>query len=125
MRDVMLPKAKHLRNLVALDFGTTKFCLATVRQAPSEAQKGAGGLAVETVSIPAEGMRRGMVANIQQAKAALRDLLEQAEKQFGLDIDRVVVGVAGSHLASRIVTESCDVAGDAVESKDLKTLVDK
>jgi len=116
----MLPKAKHLRNLVALDFGTTKFCLATVREAP-----GAAGYAVETVSVPAEGMRRGMVANIQEAKAALRDLLEQGEKQFGMDVERVVVGVAGSHLASRIVTETCDVAGDTVDSKDLQNLVDK
>ena len=116
----MLAKAKHLKNLYALDFGTTKFCLAAVREVP-----GASTPSIETVSIPAEGMRRGMLANLEQAKAALRTLLDQAEKQFGGDITRAVVGVAGSHLASRIVTESCPVAGDNVTSQDLKTLIDK
>jgi cell division protein FtsA len=105
----MLPKAKHLKNLFALDFGTTKFCLAMVRDTPAGAHLG-----VDIVSVPADGMRRGMVANI-----------EQAEKQFGADIARVVVGVAGSHLGSRIVTETRTLAGDVVDSKDLQALIDQ
>ena len=67
----MLPKAKHLKNLYALDLGTTKFCLATLRETPTGPD-----LRRRTVSVPAEGMRRGMLANIEQAKAALKQLLE-------------------------------------------------
>ncbi len=117
----MLPKAKHLKNLYALDLGTTKFCLATLRETPT----GPSTYAVETVSVPADGMRRGMLANIEQAKAALKQLLETAERQFSADITKVVVGVAGSHLASRIVTQSATIEGPAVAMRDQQALIEK
>jgi len=116
----MLPKAKHLKHLFSLDLGTTKFCLATLREVP-----GQEGYSVATVSVPADGMRRGMLANIEQAKAALRTLLELAEKEFGTDISRVVVGVAGSHLGSRVVSATRLLDGPVVTSQDLLTLMEQ
>lgn len=114
----MQPKAKHLKNLFALDLGTTKFCVATLRETPA-------GPAVETVSVPAEGMRRGMLANVAEARAAINALLEQAERQWGVDVGRVVVGIAGSHLAGQTVTASCTVQGETVTTRDLMALVEK
>lgn len=113
----MLPNPKLLKGLFALDLGTTKFCLATLRETPG------GGFAVETVSVPAEGMRRGMLANREQAKAALTSLIELAEKQFAADISKVVVGIAGSHLAGRTLTRQIAVSGDAVAGKDMRELL--
>ncbi len=117
----MLPKVKHLKNLYALDLGTTKFCLATLRETPGALS----AYSVETVSVPADGMRRGMLANIEQAKGALKQLLETAEKQFQADITKVVVGVAGSHLGSRLVTASAPVEGQAVTQRDQHQLMAK
>ncbi len=115
----MLPKAKYLKNVFALDLGTTKFCLATLREAA-----GGGGHAIETVSVPADGMRRGMLANIDQARVALRSLIEAAEKQFNADITRVVVGIAGSHLAGRLVSVTGTVAGEIIVPADVRALVE-
>lgn len=112
--------AKLMKNIFALDLGTTKFCLATLREVPGREQP-----IVETISVPAEGMRRGMLANVQQAKVALQSLLETAEKQWQTDIGKVVVGVAGSHLQSRIVTASSQVEGATIAPKDLQKLIEK
>lgn len=116
----MLPKAKHLKNLYALDLGTTKFCLATVQERPDGSRP-----AIDITSVAADGMRRGMVSNLEQAKCALRLLVEQAEQQFSSDIARVVVGVAGSHLRSRIVTESSALIGDTVCERDMLAILEK
>jgi cell division protein FtsA len=115
----MRAKQKHLKNLFALDLGTTKFCLATMREAPG------GGQRLETVAVPAEGMRRGMLANLDEAKTGLNKLLEVAERQFGCDVTRVVVGVAGSHLQSRIVTATLPLETGIVTAKDTQRLIEK
>ena len=116
----MLPKAKYFRHLFSLDLGTTKFCMATLQELP-----GQSGYSIATVSVPAGGMRRGMLANIEQAKVALRSLLELAEKEFGTDIGRVVVGVAGSHLRSRVVGSSRSLTGSVVTAQDILSLLEQ
>lgn len=111
-------KVKNLRNVFALDLGTTKFCIAALRESA-----GQSGVLADTVSIPAEGMRRGMLADLTQVKSALARLTETAEKHFDSDIANVVVGIAGSHLKSRVVTAACAVDGGIVTQRDLERLV--
>lgn len=113
-------KVKNLRNVFALDLGTTKFCIAALRESPTQA-----GIMADTVSIPAEGMRRGMLADLSQVKLALAKLTETAEKHFDSDIANVTVGIAGSHLKSRIVTAACAVEGGVVTNRDLQRLVEQ
>jgi len=103
--------------LFALDLGTTKFCIAALRtfstgQAPL----------LETISVPAAGMRRGMVADLEKAATAIASLLEAAEKQFDCDIRSVVVGIAGSHLGGKKITSSLALEGAAVTFQSLKTM---
>ncbi|MFK7873089.1 MAG: cell division protein FtsA [Oligoflexales bacterium] len=82
-----------MEQLFALDLGTTKFCLATLNPAqPDE---------IDTVCIPAAGMKRGMVASYQETKKALLELISTAEEKFATDISTVHVGIAGAHLWSR------------------------
>lgn len=109
---------KHLKNLYALDLGTTKFVLATMRENP-----GSTDPCIESVMVPADGMRRGMLANLEQAKKALLSLLEIAEREFGQDITRVVVGVAGSHLQGQMTTVSSPIHSGSVSHIDIHNLV--
>ena len=53
--------------LYALDLGTTKFCLAAYRPGAADLNE-----SLKIVSVPAEGMHRGMVSSIDGAKKALR-----------------------------------------------------
>lgn len=115
---------KHYRGIFALDLGTTKFCLARLKAHPA-----GQGVIVEHVSVPAEGMRRGMIADKEQAKSALNLLIEQAEKQFQADVRNVVVGVAGSHLHSTHVSVSLQIGGGngggSVTARDLRSLTEQ
>ncbi len=110
-------RSKHLKSLFALDFGTTKFCLARLRE-------DATGLVVEHVSVEAAGMRRGMLADVTAAKEALATLLDQAEAAFATDIRQVVVGVAGSHLRSRRLTLPIAVETGVVSLRDVRRLME-
>lgn len=100
-----------MSEIYALDLGTTKFCIATI------SYHGHDPIIKKTV-VPAKGMRRGMLDNIELATQALNNLLELAEKDFGRDIREVVVGIAGSHLRGRIGKGMIDMGGDVVTAED-------
>lgn len=85
--------------IFALDLGTTKFCLATLSQRKNEVFP-----YLDAVSVPAQGMRRGMLSDFNEAHKSLNSLIEIAEKEFQCDINKAVVGVSGSHLKSRVLT---------------------
>lgn len=91
----------NLGSLIALDLGTTKFCLARINS-----KSKSGPLTIDTVCVAASGMKRGMLSNFEKAQNAVSTLLELGEREFGKYIDRVVIGVAGSHLKSRTVETS-------------------
>ena len=100
---------KPAQSILALDFGTSKFCLAWLRL-------GNKGVApsLETISVAAGGMRRGMVANVALAQERLDLLIETAEKKFGIDVDGAIVGIAGSHVSSRPVRTALPIHDEAV-----------
>lgn len=112
---------KGMRDIYALDLGTTKFCIAALRESPHPED---GGWRVDTVSVPADGMRRGMVSNIEQARAALEQLIFQAERCLSTDIRRVVVGIAGSHLKGQSISVNCRVDSGVVSSKEISHLTE-
>lgn len=106
--------------IFALDLGTTKFCLATVRF-DSENQKPI----IKKTVVPAGGMRRGMLSNMEEASIALNKLLDLAEKDFSRDIREVVVGVAGSHLTGRIGRASIDIGGEVITKSDEEEVLER
>jgi cell division protein FtsA len=108
------------KELFALDLGTTKFCLATIRF-DSES----GKPIIKKTVVPAGGMRRGMLSNMEEASEALNSLLDLAEKDFSRDIREVVVGVAGSHLSGKIGRASLDIGGDVINRADQDEVLEK
>lgn len=101
----------------ALDLGTTKFCLASLQYQANSSQP-----RIETLSVNAEGMRRGMLADFDKAEGALTKLIEIAEKEFKTRIAKVVVGIAGSHLQSSIDNTTIPLAQGYVKAHSLNTL---
>lgn len=100
----------------ALDLGTTKFCIAT------NTIKSDKTMQMETVSVLAKGMHRGMLANFSEAKSALTQLIEIAENEFNYDISKVSVGIAGSHLQSYSIEKTTDINNEEVSSQVLKKI---
>ena len=80
--------------LVGLDVGTSKIA-AIVGQAKVE------GDGVDIVGIglaDAQGIRRGVVINLEAAVESIKKALEEAELTAGVEIDAVHLGLSGAHV---------------------------
>lgn len=106
--------------IYALDLGTTKFCIARINFSSALEYP-----QIETVSVKAQGMRRGMLSNLTEARSALMILVEKAEDQFQTNIDQVAVGIAGSHLSYIISTAEMKLTTKKITSEDLLKLEKK
>lgn len=80
---------------VALDIGTTKVCAIAGRL--NEYGK------IEVVgvgTVKSEGVSRGVVSNIDKTVRAIREAVDIAERNAGLKVKLVHVGIAGQHIKS-------------------------
>jgi len=81
--------------IAAIDVGTTKICTLI-----GEADE-AGMLRIVGVGVvPSQGLRKGMVVNVAQASAAIRDSVRRAERISGYTVERALVGVGGQHISA-------------------------
>jgi cell division protein FtsA len=81
--------------VVGLDIGTTKIC-AIVGKQNEYGKINILGLG----KAESNGVERGVVNNIDMTVEAIRLAVEEAEKQSGVDIQVVHVGIAGEHIRS-------------------------
>ena len=89
MGSLSMPKSELI---VGLDIGTTKIC-AVVGE-PSE--NGIDIIGIGTS--PSNGLRKGVVVNIDQTVQSIRKAVEEAELMAGCEIKSVYAGIAGSHI---------------------------
>lgn len=81
--------------LVGLDIGTTKI-VALVAEVSQNNQ-------IEVIGIgnyPAQGLKRGVVVNIEAAVQSIQRALEEAELMSGCQIHSAFTGIAGNHVRS-------------------------
>ena len=83
--------------IVGLDIGTTKVCAIVAAISLNEPHT-MTILGVGTV--PAEGLSRGVVTNIEKTVRSIERAVSEAEAQSGVKIREVVVGIAGDHIQS-------------------------
>ncbi len=81
--------------VVGLDIGTTKICAIVGRRNEF------GKINILGVGRShSDGVSRGVVVNIEKTVQAIREAIEEAEKQSGIKIEVVHVGIAGEHVRS-------------------------
>jgi cell division protein FtsA len=81
--------------IVGLDIGTTKIC-AIVGKRNEFGKINILGLG----KAHSDGVSRGVVVNIEKTVLAIRQAIGEAEKQSGIKIEVVHVGIAGEHVRS-------------------------
>ena len=81
--------------VVGLDIGTTKVC-TIVAEIEDRGRLNVVGVGNST----SNGIRKGVVVDIDSATGAIIDSIEKAKSMSGYDIHRVIVGVTGEHVAS-------------------------
>ena len=82
--------------LVGIDAGTTK-----VTTLIGEVGRGGDVNIIGYGTVPSAGLKKGMVANIDQTVASVGASLERAERHSGYKISSAFVSVGGSHVSSQ------------------------
>ncbi len=78
--------------IVGLDIGTTKVCAVVGEARPD------GVEIIGMGSHPSEGLRKGVVINIEHTVDSIKEALEEAETMAGCEISAVYAGIAGGHI---------------------------
>jgi cell division protein FtsA len=84
------------RVIVGVDVGTTKIC-ALIGEVDEENRLSVVGVGVS----PAEGLRKGVVVDIDEAATSIKSALERTERSSGYKIGTALVGIAGGHITSQ------------------------
>jgi cell division protein FtsA len=78
---------------VGLDIGTTKIaCIISELDANGELKIVGVGMS------PSDGLRKGVVVNIDKTVRSIQKAVEEAELMAGVDVEEVLVGIAGDHI---------------------------
>ncbi len=89
--------------VVGLDIGTTKVCTVigqgiAATGAPGEETGQINVIGVGVV--PSRGIKKGVVIDVEDTIAAIRDSVERAAHMAGVQVEGAVVGVTGDHVQS-------------------------
>lgn len=79
---------------VAIDIGSTKVCtLVAIYDGQKMSVVGVG-------SVPSQGIRRGVVVNLEDTVSSVSSSLEEAERMAGYSVETAFVSSGGSHVSS-------------------------
>lgn len=85
--------ARKEHYLVSLDVGTSKIAAIVAESREDE------GLDIIGIGVAeAEGIRRGVVVNLEAAVESIKTAIDEAELTGGVEIDSVHLGLSGAHL---------------------------
>lgn len=81
--------------IAAIDVGTTKVC--TIMGDYDQD----GGLRILGVGVaPSQGLQKGLVVNVSEAREAIRESVRKAQRSAGYRLESAYVGVTGRHISS-------------------------
>ena len=87
--------AQATRTFVGLDIGTTKInCIIADQNSSGELR------VVGVGNAPSEGLRRGVVVDLEKTVTSIQRSVEEAERMAGIDVKGVYAGIAGDHIRS-------------------------
>ncbi len=105
--------------IVGLDIGTTKICAVVGELRPE------GGVDIVGMgSHPSEGLRKGVVVNIETTVGSIKAALEEAELMCGCEISNVITGIAGGHIKGFNSHGVIAIKGREVTRRDVERVVD-
>ncbi|CAN5407374.1 cell division protein FtsA [soil metagenome] len=115
-----LPTKKVM--FTGLDIGTTKIC-AIIGEIDPQGKVTVLGLA----STPSQGLRRGVVINLDETVDSIRIAIRKAEDIAQVSVRDVFVGIAGGHIECHQLTATVDVQNPerGVSKSDIRRVIEK
>jgi cell division protein FtsA len=107
--------------VTGLDIGTTKIS-AIIAEVEDESVPKIIGVG----TVPSEGLRKGVVVNLEKTIQSIDSAIEKAEQMAGVNIDEVYVGIAGDHIRSYNGRGIVAVAGEhhEISENDIRRVID-
>lgn len=104
--------------IVGLDIGTTKICAVVGEVQPD---------GIEIIGIgshPSEGLRKGVVINIEKTVNSIKEAIEEAETMAGCEISSVYAGIAGGHIKGFNSHGVIPLKEKEVSKKDIERVIE-
>ncbi|RTZ96586.1 MAG: cell division protein FtsA [Deltaproteobacteria bacterium] len=104
--------------IVGLDIGTTKICCVVGESLPGE---------INIIGIgthPSEGLRKGVVVNIESTVESIKKAVDEAEQMAGCDISSVYTGIAGGHITGFNSRGIVAVKGREIIQEDIDRVIE-
>lgn len=107
--------------ITGLDIGTTKIGVI-IAEVEDDSQPKVIGVG----TAPSEGLRKGVVVNVEKTVRSIENAVNQAEQMAGVKIDQVYVGIAGDHIRSYNGRGVVAVAGpdNEITEDDVRRVID-
>lgn len=110
--------ARKANIIVGLDLGTTKTCVIVGEVTPQ-------GIDIIGIgSHPSEGLRKGVVVNIDSTVEAIKRAVDEAEHMSGCEISSVYAGIAGGHIKGQNSLGIVAVKGREVDEEDVQRAIE-
>ena len=108
--------------VVGLDIGTTKICCIV-----GEVAEAGPNPVIDIVGIgtaPSNGLRKGVVINIDSTVESISKAVEEAELMAGVEISTVYTGIAGGHIKSFNSTGIVAIKDKEIQQSDIQRVID-
>ena len=105
--------------LIGIDIGTTKICTLVAREESLD-QLRILGVGIE----PSQGLRKGVVVDLEAAAQAVARSVEKAERTSGVEVFSALVSLAGSNVSSMNSKGVVGVAGRVIDQDDVARAID-
>jgi len=123
MGGIRIMSKKDFRNVVVgLDIGTTKICCIV-----GEVVDVGPHSIIDIVGIgtaPSNGLRKGVVVNIDSTVESISKAVEEAELMAGVEISNVYTGIAGGHIKSFNSTGIVAIKDKEITEQDVQRVID-
>ena len=110
--------AKKGNIIVGLDIGTSKICTIVGEITNTGIQ------IIGMGTHPSEGLRKGVVVNIESTVDCIRKSIEEAEFMSGCEISSVFTGISGGHIKGFNSHGIVAVQGREVDASDVKRAIE-
>ncbi len=111
--------AREHNLIIGLDIGTTKICAIVGEINPTS---GVEVLGVGTY--PSNGLKRGVVVNIEKTIQSIKNAVQEAEHMAGCEIQTVFAGIAGGHIKGMSGHGMITLREREVSKKDIDRVIE-
>ncbi|MEN9722561.1 MAG: hypothetical protein RJB38_547 [Pseudomonadota bacterium] len=108
--------------VVGLDIGTTKICCIV-----GEVSEAGPNSMIDIIGIgtaPSNGLRKGVVINIDSTVDSISKAVEEAELMAGVEISTVYTGIAGGHIKSFNSNGIVAIKDKEIQQGDVQRVID-